>query len=74
MGGWVDIYTVEPLVTWLHIRHMTRLFSNGVKNLKVRFRLLILPPTHLPTHLSIYSFIHLLIHHTTHPSIGQSST
>ena len=29
------IYTAEPLLTWLYIRHMTRLFSNGVKNLKV---------------------------------------
>ncbi len=29
------IYTSEPLLTWVYIRHMTGLFSKGVMNLKV---------------------------------------
>lgn len=29
------IYASEPLLTFVYIRHMTRLASNGVRNLKV---------------------------------------
>lgn len=30
------IYSAEPFLTWVYIRHMTGLFSKGVLNLKVR--------------------------------------
>ena len=33
------IYASEPLLTFVYIRHMTRLASNGVRNLKVRVRM-----------------------------------